>query len=82
MKNQPDITTLTIEELKKRAKTTQTVNGVLLGMLVIQFASGIYLTFKQGFNVFIVLPIAFLPLVILNYTNLKKIREEIAKKAY
>lgn len=82
MKNQPDLSTLTIEELQKRAKTTKAATGALAGILLVQLIVGIYLTFKQGFNVFIVLPVAFLPLIIVNYTNIKKIKEEIAKRAF
>jgi hypothetical protein len=81
MKNQPDLSTLTIEELQKRAKTTKAATGALAGILLVQLIVGIYLTFKQGFNVFIVLPVAFLPLIIVNYTNINKIKEEIAKRA-
>lgn len=80
MKKEPELSTLTTEELEKRAKTTKMATGLLLGILIVQFADSAYLTIKQGFNVFIIIPIAFLPLVILNFTNLKKIKEEIAKR--
>jgi hypothetical protein len=80
MKNQTDLSTLNLEELTKRAKTTKMVTGILLGTIIVQFAAGIYLTIVQGFNVFIVIPIAFLPMVIVNYSSLKKINEEITKR--
>jgi hypothetical protein len=80
MKNQPDLSTLTVEELEKRAKTTKTSTGLLLGIIIVQFILGIFLTFKQGFNVFTVIPLAFLPIVFVNYTSLKKIKEEIANR--
>lgn len=80
MKNQPDLTTLSLEELQKRAKTTKTATGLLGGILFVQFAAGIFLTYKQGFNVFTIIPAAFLPLLIINITTLKKINEEIAKR--
>lgn len=80
MKNQPDLTTLTLEELEKRAKTTKTATGMLFGIIIVQFVIGIYLTFKQGFNVFTVIPMAFLPMVFVNYASLKKIKAEIASR--
>lgn len=80
MKKEPELSTLTIEELTKKAKTTKFATGALLGIIIMQFAIGIYLTIQQGFNVFTVIPMAFLPLVIVNYTSLKKINDEIAKR--
>jgi hypothetical protein len=80
MKKQPELSALTVEELNKRAKTTKFATGLLLGVIIMQFVIGGYLTLKQGFNVFIVIPLAFLPMVFVNYANLKKINEEIAKR--
>lgn len=81
MKKEPtDLSALSTEELSKRAKTTKAVAGLLAGILLVEFAAGLYLTIKQGFSIFIVIPIAFLPILILNYQNVKKINEEIARR--
>ncbi len=72
-----DLSKLTIEELLKQEKTAKIVSAFLLGTIIIQFTVGVFLTFKQGFNVFTILPIAFVPILIVNKTNLKKIRTEI-----
>jgi asparagine N-glycosylation enzyme membrane subunit Stt3 len=81
MKKEPiDLSTLSTEELTKKAKTTKMVSGLLAGMLLIEFAAGLYLTITQGFSIFIVLPIAFLPILIINYQNIKKLNEEIARR--
>lgn len=80
MKKEEDLSLLSSEELAKKAKTAKTATGLLLGIIMVQFAVGIFLTFKQGFNVFTVLPIAFLPLIIVNYVNIKKLNEEIARR--
>jgi hypothetical protein len=80
MKKEPELSSLSLEDLNKRAKTTKTATGLLLGIIIIQFVVGTFLTVKQGFNVFIVIPLAFLPMVFVNYANLKKINEEIAKR--
>jgi len=70
----------TKEQLIKRVKTANSMTGLLIGIIIIQFAAGIYLTIQQGFSVFIIIPIAFIPLVIANIINLKKIKEEIARR--
>lgn len=80
MKKQPQLSELSLEELEKRAKMTKFSNIMLCVALVFQFLVGVFLTYKNGFNVFIILPVAFLPLIIVNFTNLKKINEEIAKR--
>lgn len=80
MRKEPELSTLTIEELEKRAKTTKTASIMLAVVIGLQFAIGVYLTFKNGFNVFTVIPLAFLPMLIVNFTNIKKIKEEIAKR--
>lgn len=80
MKKQPELSELSLEELEKRAKMTKFSSIMLIVAVSLQFLTGVYLTFKNGFNVFIILPMAFLPLIIVNFTNLKKINEEIAKR--
>lgn len=81
MKNQEtDLSSLSTEELNKKAKTVKTVMGLLAGVLLVEFAVGLYLTIKQGFSIFMVIPIAFLPILIINYQNIKKINEEIARR--
>ncbi len=80
MKKQDDLSSLTVEELKKRAKTAKTATTLLAVIIGIQFAVGVYLTFRKGFNVFTIVPVAFLPLLIVNFTTIKKINEEIAKR--
>lgn len=81
MKIDPDdLSNLGLEELDKKLKTTKTVTGLLAGLLFLQFAVGIYLTTQQGFNVFTIVPLAFLPILIINITNIKKMKEEISKR--
>lgn len=81
MKNQPDLTTMSTEALEKRAKVTKTASVMLAVIIALQFVIGIYLTVVNGFNVFIVIPAAFLPLLMVNFSNLKKIKEEISRRA-
>ena len=69
---------LSVEELLKQQKTIKVVTGSLAGMLIVLLGLGIFLTFqKTSFAAFIVIPIALLPIVILNLTTLNKIKEEL-----
>ncbi|MES2518727.1 MAG: redox-active disulfide protein 2 [Bacteroidota bacterium] len=67
-----------VEELLKQQKTIKLVTGVLIGMLSTLLIIGISLTFQEkSFASFIVIPIALLPIVFLNLTTLKKVKEEL-----
>jgi len=68
------------QELLNKAKALKAAITVLGGMLVILAAASVYLTYLQGFSVFSVLPVAFLPMLIINLSNLKKIQAEIASR--
>jgi len=80
MKSQTDLSSLTMEELQKRVKVAKTATGLLAGIVILQFAIGIYLTIKQGFNVFTIIPLCFMPLIFVNSTQIKKLNDEIAKR--
>jgi hypothetical protein len=72
-----DLSKLTIEELLKQEKTVKAVSYLFIGVIIIQFAAGIFLTIKQGFSIFMIVPIAFVPILMITISNLKKIRTEI-----
>lgn len=77
MKNK-NLNELSIEELLKQQKTTKLVTGVLIGMLSTLLILGIFLILqKTSFISFVVIPFALLPIVFLNFTTLKKIKEEL-----
>jgi len=79
MKQVP-LSELSLEELLKKEKTLKAASTVLGGMLVLLAAASAYLSYLQGFSVFTVLPVAFLPMFIINLSNLKKIQTEIASR--
>ena len=79
MKQVP-LSELSQEELLKKVKTGKIAISALGGLLIVLVAATVYLTYLQGFSVFTVLPVAFLPLFILNVSNLKKIQAEIASR--
>jgi hypothetical protein len=48
-------------------------------IIALQFGIGVFLAISKGFNVFTFIPLAFLPMLMVNFSNIKKIKEEIAK---
>lgn len=79
MKNE-DFSKLSLEELKKKEKSTRFSAGLLGGIIFVQFLIGIFLTVTNGFSVFTVMPIAFLPILVISFSSLKKIKAEIATR--
>lgn len=79
MKNE-DYSKISLEELKKKEKSAQLATSLLIGMIIVQFIVGVFLTMTQGFSVFTIMPAIFLPIAVLSYNNLKKIKEAIASK--
>ncbi|MFD2717657.1 redox-active disulfide protein 2 [Hymenobacter monticola] len=73
-----DLKTLSSEELLKRQKTIKLVSGALAAMLLILLVMGISLTIqKKRFVSLIVIPFSLLPILMLNLTIFKKIKDEL-----
>ncbi len=75
---QEELTKMSLDELKSKEKTLKSSMAILGGMIIVLLITGVFLTIKQGFGVFTVLPIVFLPIFTMNIGNLKKIQSEIA----
>jgi|JI8StandDraft_2_1071088.scaffolds.fasta_scaffold08148_2 hypothetical protein len=69
-----------LPELTKQEKALKIATPILAGLLAIMFVLSGLLFVRQGFSAVSTLPIAFLPLLIVNITNLKKIRKEISSR--
>jgi len=80
MINPEKLSKMSLEELQKQEKSLKIATPILAVLLSVMFVSGIFLTSRQGFSAFSVLPVAFLPLLIVNATNLKKVKAEIASR--
>lgn len=74
MKANKEFEKLDLEGLQKKEKALKTAFKVTIGMVTGMLVVGLYMTIKQGFSVLLFLPVAFTPIVITNYMNLKKIR--------
>lgn len=70
-------TEMSDEELLKSQKSIKTITALLAGMLLFLFAINIFLAFKKGFSALSVVPIALLPIVIININTLKEIKKEL-----
>jgi uncharacterized membrane protein len=75
-----DLSTVATEELKKRAKVMKIAVIFIGASVVLTAISGIILATKKGFSAINVIPISFLPMVIIFGTQLKKINEELKKR--
>lgn len=68
------------EELQRTKKTLQTITGILLGALIVLIALSLYITFTKGFTALLIIPLALLPIAILNFLTVKKINKEIESR--
>lgn len=71
---------LSVAELKNQEKQQSTVLYAFIGLISVMAVAGGVITYLDGFTVFTVLPIAFLPLVIIFSTKLKKTKAEISAR--
>jgi len=74
---QEELTQMSLDELKSKEKTLKSSMAVLGGMIIVLLIVAVFLTIKQGFGVFSILPIVFLPIFTVNIGNLKKVQNEI-----
>lgn len=74
---QEDLTKVTTEELKKRAKTMK-IGIIIIGIsMILMTISGIILSIKKGFSALSITAFGFFPLVIIFSAQLKKLNEEL-----
>lgn len=64
-------------ELIKLEKSSRIVTYMLAGMILVLIVLNIFLAFKKGFSAISVVPIALLPIVFINFSSIKKMREEL-----
>lgn len=68
---------MTTEELIKNQKTLKTVNSIFAVVLLMLFALNVYIVLRKGFSAMNVVPVALLPILFLNLSNLKEIKKEL-----
>jgi hypothetical protein len=68
---------MTNEELLKNKKTFSVVTYTLAAMLLLLFGLSIYNSFTGNFSATTVIPIALMPIVIINLNAIREINKEI-----
>lgn len=71
---------LSNEELLKEAKTRRFFFGVYLGLVIVMVVSAIITTLEKGVNTFTFLPIAFLGIAMIFWSNYDKVRKELKSR--
>jgi multidrug efflux pump subunit AcrB len=71
---------LSDEELLKNEKSLKTITALLLGAILVLFIINIFLAFKKGLSALSAVPIALLPIMIINFNSLKEMKEEIKSR--
>ncbi len=74
---QKQLSEMSEEELKKNIKLVTVAVAVITASILIMFISAVYSYAKKGFTATVVLPFAFMPIAIMNFMNLKKIKAEL-----
>ncbi|MFS4428461.1 redox-active disulfide protein 2 [Chryseobacterium sp. GVT01B] len=79
MKNK-SISEYTNEELISNEKKIKIITIMLGIAILLLFLSNIVLTFKRGFSAMSVIPIALVPILILNINNWNQLKKEKANR--
>ncbi|WP_417429824.1 redox-active disulfide protein 2 [Halpernia sp.] len=68
------------EKLLKDKKTIKALSGMLAAILILLLLISLFITFTKGFTPLLVIPIALLPILNLNFKNLKEIDKELKQR--
>jgi hypothetical protein len=71
---------LSTEDLQKQEKSLKMLTALLTTALLIVFITALYTTIQKGFTTLLIIPIALLPIAILNYNNLTAIKKELNER--
>jgi hypothetical protein len=71
---------LSDEALLKEAKSARFVLGLYLGIIGVMIVTGIISTLKQGINLYTFLPVPFLGIAIVFWSNYEKIIKELKSR--
>lgn len=71
---------LSNEDLLKEAKNTRFVFEIYLGIVMVMMVSGILSTLKKGINPFTFLPVVFLGVAMMFWSNYDKVKKELKSR--
>ena len=69
-----------LEELRKKVKTYKTLTGILIGLVLVMFVVVFIPNSNESSFAFELLPISFLPLVIINIVTTRKLSMELKSR--
>jgi hypothetical protein len=75
-----DLKQVPTEDLQKKYKTFKMAFYVMAGIVGIMFVISFFNWKAAGFSASVLLPVFFIPLVLVNYLNLKKIGNELTSR--
>jgi len=65
------------EELQKKLKTQKMMTGILLGLVFVMFVVTFLPTLAEQSIAQKILPFAFIPLLVVNFLSIKKMKKEL-----
>lgn len=71
---------MTTEELIKTEKISKGAAYGFVVLLILLLGANVFLVLKQGFGPLQIIPITLLPLLFLNFYNLKQIKKELKSR--
>lgn len=71
---------MTTEELVKTEKTSKGVTYAFVILLILLLGANVFLVLKKGFGPLQIIPFTLLPLLFLNFYNLKQIKKELKSR--
>lgn len=80
MKQPKPITEYTNEEIISNEKKMKVLTIMLMVAILLLFFSSFFLTIKKGFSALSVIPIALVPILIMNINNWNKLKKEKADR--
>lgn len=75
-----DLKTVSTEDLNKKYKTFKIAFYVLVGLVGVMFIVSFFSWQESGFNATVLMPVFFIPMVLINYLNFNKIKKELASR--
>lgn len=75
-----DLKGVSTEVLQKKYKTYKMAFYVLAGIVGVMFVVSFFMWKESGFNATVLMPVFFIPMVLVNYFNLRKIEKELTTR--
>lgn len=76
-----DLKAVATEDLQKKYKTFKMAFYVLAGIVGVMAVVSFFNWREGGFNATVLMPVFFIPMVLVNYLNLKKIDKELKSRS-